>query len=175
MLAKLIIITCFLINPLEIFEYLPPVYKTYRFSSKSMHPTIQSGEYILADLQAYIESKPQRGKLIIFKSPQDNSIHFIKRIVGLEGDTIKIEGEKLFINNQLVKEEYAFFDKDVPAYDTNIGPLQIPPGMVFVLGDNRRKSMDSRSFGHIKLEDIIGQAILIFWSDDPTRRWKKVD
>ena len=130
----------------------------------SMHPTYKNGEYLMANKVTYRFKSPQRGDVIIFKysSTQD----FIKRIIGLPGDTVMLKDGQLYINDQLL-EESAYLDDSVY---TNGGDFlkegeskKVPEGEYFVCGDNRPHSSDSRTFGPIALDDIKGKAWIVYF------------
>ena len=125
----------------------------------SMEPTFQSGEYIFTSKITYKFRPMQRGDVIIFRSPKNPDIEYVKRIEGLEGDTVLVQNNEVYINGKLLTENYisaktnlwegGFLKEDVTA--------TIPEGFVFVMGDNRPRSSDSREFGPIDINSIIGQ------------------
>jgi signal peptidase I len=130
---------------------------------------------------------PKRGDIIVFKFPKDESKDFIKRVVGVEGDVIEIKNDQLFINNEAITTEHVgeFNDEDfstaveeleeslgdvkhhildrIKGYD-DFPPTTVPPNSVFVMGDNRDNSEDSRYWGFVKLNKIKGKALIIYWS-----------
>lgn len=124
----------------------------------SMEPTFDSGDYILTSKITYKFRAPQRGDVVVFKSPKNPDIDYIKRIIGLPNDRIMVQGGNVFVNNVLISEPYI-------AATTNLWdggfvkdgvPVIVPEGYMFVMGDNRPRSSDSREFGNVREEDIIG-------------------
>ncbi len=140
---------------------------------------------------------PKPGDVIIFKFPNDPDIDYIKRCVALENQTVMIREKKLFIDGVLfgmdsLNPNLKHEDPDIIAFDQgyenvypvgagsrdNYGPVVVPPGHVFVLGDNRDRSYDSRKWGFVPVENIIGKAMIIYWShspdDDFNIRWSRI-
>jgi len=151
-LAIFLVVYVFLIQP-------------HRVQGDSMLPNFKNGELILTDKVSYRFRTPKRGDIIVFKSPQDKKKDFIKRVIATKGENVKIEGGKIFINNDLLLENYL-----AQGVKTISGPttpesseFTVPPKQVFVLGDNRSHSSDSREFGSIETADIIGRAFVIYW------------
>ena len=151
--VEILLITLAIVIPIRYFLFQP-----FLVSGASMEPNFKQGEYLLIDEISYRFRKPQRGEVIVFKSPKDPSTYFIKRIIGLPGETIEIEGGGVRIYNlqfpvgMSLKEEYVS--------TLTQGELNVPlkKSEYFVLGDNRDHSSDSRSFGTIPKENIIGRA-----------------
>jgi signal peptidase I len=109
----------------------------------------------------------KRGEIVAFRSPSDPQIAFVKRIVAVGGDVIEIHGGIAYLNGQPLKEPYARWRSN-----GEMGPLRVPVGQLFMLGDNRNQSEDSRYWGPIPEENVIGEPLLIFWSyDAPSREW----
>jgi signal peptidase I len=116
-------------------------------------------------------TNPDRGDIIVFMFPEDETKDFIKRVVGLPGETVEIRGKKVYINGRPMSEPFTqHVDPGVvPHHITprdNLGPLVVPPDSYFVMGDNRDQSLDSRFWGFVKREKIKGRAFLIYWSWD---------
>lgn len=142
----------------------------HQVKGASMQPNFHDGEYILTDKISYRFSNPQRGDVIIFKSPTDQEVDFIKRIIGLPGEKVKISDGKIIIFNNEHKDGFVLNE----AYATN-GPtsggqdapqnteVSIGSDQYFVLGDNRIESFDSRSWGMLPKGNIIGKAWLRYW------------
>lgn len=125
----------------------------------SMENTFHSGEYIFTSKVTYKFRQIKKGDVVIFKSPKNNEIELIKRVIALPGDTIKIEGTDVFVNNIKISEPYI---KDntyvIPGGALMDGvPLTIPEGFIFVMGDNRGASSDSREFGPVPESLLIGE------------------
>lgn len=140
--------------------------------SRAMAPTIEHNDRILVDKLAFNTSQLKRNDLAIHWSsgpiPQLN----VKRIMGLPGETVEVREEQLLIDGKPVTDEFAFIDIDQPLIPelTNYGPVTIPAGSFFVLGDNRRNSLDSRMNGPIPADRFQGIARMIYWSNDYTFR-----
>jgi signal peptidase I len=158
--------------------------QAFKIPSGSMQPTLQIGDHLLVNkllyglrvpvygtrLLSYFE--PERGDIVVFVYPEDRDKDFIKRVVGVPGDRIEIRHKKLYRNGEPVDESYAkYTDPEGPAPRDNFGPVTVPPGQVFVMGDNRDHSFDSRFWGFVPYEDIKGKAFMIYWSWDGADSW----
>lgn len=130
--------------------------------SGSMRPTLEVGDRIFVNKFIYRFQEPARGDLIVFNYPLDPSQRFIKRLLALENEVIEIHNGVLYIEGKTLFEEYLHDEE----YRGSYGPVRIPEGKYFVLGDNRNNSEDSRFFGFVSQEEIIGQAFFIFWPLD---------
>lgn len=136
--------------------------------TNSMSLTILAGDRILVDKLWCQPTRLQRNDVVVFRSAgPDSSLH-IKRLIGLPGDKIEIADEKVLLNGEEWLDPHAFIDPDSSPQPelTNCGPIQIPSDSFFVLGDNRRRSKDSRIIGPIPLADLHGKARMIFWSQE---------
>lgn len=131
----------------------------------SMEPTFQSGDYILTSKITYKFRTPQRGDVIVFKSPKNPDIDYIKRIIGLPGDTLVVKSGRLYINDMLADESYVATITNLweGGYMKDGLPVIVPEGMIFVMGDNRPRSSDSREFGPVPLESIIGDVFYRYY------------
>jgi len=138
--------------------------------SGSMAPTIQYNDRILVDKLAFKSSQLKRNDLAIHWSLGPNPQLNVKRVIGLPGETVEIREEQLLIDGKPVTDEFGFIDIDQPLIPelTNYGPMTIPAGSFFVLGDNRRNSLDSRMNGPIPADRFQGIARMIYWSNDYT-------
>ena len=151
------------------------VIQAYKIPSGSMEPTLLVGDHILVSKFIYgIKapfinrtivpiSKPKRGDVIVFIYPKDKSKDYIKRVIGLPGDKIKIIGKDIFINGKLLDAQFGVYDKG-SRRNNNLGPIIVPAHGLFVMGDNRDHSYDSRYWGFVPLEFVKGKAIIIYWS-----------
>lgn len=141
------------------------VAEPHQVSGNSMVPNFHNGDYILTNKLAARFSTFQRGEVIILKSPQDSNKVFIKRIIALPNESVRIQSGRVYVNGQPLPESY--LPPGVITEDgTFIGEgeeIIIPQGQYFVLGDNRPASSDSREFGPIRKETIVGQAWLRYW------------
>jgi signal peptidase I len=143
------------------------VVQAFKIPSGSMLPTLQIGDHILVNKFLYYFRPIQRGDIIVFKFPQDETRDFIKRVVGLPGETLEIRGKQVFVNGTPIDEPYAVYG-DWPASRLGerekLGPFVVPPGRLFMLGDNRDHSMDSRVWGLLDVEKVKGKAFVVYFS-----------
>ena len=123
-----------------------------------MEPNLKTGERVLASRFAYLFSSPTRGDVIIFRYPADPSKNYVKRVIGLPGDMVQIESGKLYVNGESVHEPY----REIAAHG-DFGPEQIREGYLFVLGDNRDQSNDSRFWGELPMDNVEARAVLRYW------------
>lgn len=125
----------------------------------SMEPTFFNGEYIMTSKVTYRFRQPRRGDIIVFQSLRNRDIDYIKRIIGLPGDKVEVKNSEVFVNDILLTENYISEKTNLweGGYLQENVPVTVPKNMVFVLGDNRPRSSDSREFGPIPLESIIGE------------------
>jgi signal peptidase I len=124
----------------------------------SMEPTFQSGDYILTSKITYKLRPIERGDVVVFKSPRNTDIEFIKIIIGLPGDKILVSNGQVFVNDQLINENYISATTNLweTGYLKENEPIIVPQNYVFVMGDNRPRSSDSRDFGPVPIELIDG-------------------
>lgn len=137
-----------------------------RVDGFSMNPTLQNGEYVLVSRLAYKLDIPQRGDIIVFSFPVDQSQDLIKRVIGLPGETVSVQQNNVLINGIPLEEPYI---AQAPVYS---GQWTIPDGQLFVLGDNRNDSKDSHQWGLLPIENVIGKAMIIYW---PPPEWKLIN
>ncbi|MFJ7967828.1 signal peptidase I [Streptomyces sp. NPDC096324] len=128
-----------------------------RVESTSMEPTLLSGDHLLVDDRAYRDAPPRRGDVVVFEG---SGATLVKRVVAVAGDTVAIEDGVLEVDGRAV-EEPAVDPKTVDGM--YYGPARVPSGTVFVLGDNRRHSVDSRQFGPVPVTKVTGRVILRWW------------
>ena len=128
-----------------------------RVENISMEPTLMPGQFILVNKLAVKLNDIQRGDIIVFHFPQNVKEDYIKRIIGLPGDSIVIRANKVYVNNQEITESYISAE---PAYN---GTWVVPEGNLFVLGDNRNQSSDSHSWGYVPINLVVGKALVIYW------------
>lgn len=124
----------------------------------SMEPTFHSGDYILTSKITYKFRSPQRGDVVVFQSPKNPDIEYIKRVLGLPGDKVELKNGDLFINDVLIQENYIAAKTNLwdGGYLKESTPIIVPENYLFVMGDNRPRSSDSREFGPVPMESIIG-------------------
>ena len=149
------------------------IIQAYKIPSGSMRPTLIEGDRLMVNKFLYRFRPPRRGDIIVFKYPEERKREFIKRLIGVSGDVISIREGRVIVNGEIL---------DGPPFDViayaNRGSLEdpqasitVPPAMYFVLGDNSTSSRDSRFWGFVPKEDVIGKALVIFW---PIQRWRVV-
>lgn len=146
------------------------IVQAYEIPSGSMIPSIVIGDRLLADKIVYRFRAPERGEIVIFKNPLDESkVPLIKRVIGLPGDKLEIRNRELFINGQKIDESgyvyYETFDERLGPRD-NLGPITIPKSRYFMMGDNRDNSNDSRYWGFVPEENLVGRAFMIWMNWD---------
>ena len=141
------------------------VVQAFKIPSGSMLPTLKIGDHILVSKFIYDFEAVKRDDVIVFKFPLDESRDFIKRVIGLPGDTLEIRGRELLINGRPFKDPFAVYDAPA-AQDAqqHYGPIHIPPGHLFMMGDNRDHSMDSRVWGLLDAHKVIGKAFIVYFS-----------
>ncbi len=157
-IAKIAVIAALIVIPIRYFLFQP-----FFVKGQSMDPNFENGDYLIVDEISYRFSDPERGEVIVFKYPEDPSHRFIKRIVGLPGETVEIKDGKVIIykdgTSQVLNESEYLSDL------VTAGDFQITLGEneYFVLGDNRSFSFDSRKFGVLPRDKIIGRVIFRAW------------
>jgi signal peptidase I len=137
----------------------------HKVSGSSMVPNFHNGDYIITDKVSYKVGEPKRGDIIVFKNPRDESQDFIKRIIGVPGDKVKVQNGKVFVNGDQIPEPYlpnGLFTEN-RQYFTEGKEVTVEPGKFVVFGDNRPHSSDSREWGFITKEEIIGKVFLRYW------------
>ncbi|MBW2513678.1 MAG: signal peptidase I [Deltaproteobacteria bacterium] len=157
------------------------VVQAFKIPSGSMKETLQIGDHILVNKFIYgiklpfvqktlIPIKqPRRDDIIVFRYPENPKVDFIKRVVGIEGDVVEVRNKKLYVNDTLIDRDYAIHTDPhiIPAvYNKrdNFGPVIVPKHSLFVMGDNRDNSKDSRFWGFVDLKAVKGKAFMIYWS-----------
>ena len=174
------------------------VVQAFRIPSGSMEPTLLVGDHLLVSRLSYEMKlpftdivlldlgKPKRGDVVVFRYPEDRSKDFIKRVIGVGGDTVQIRDKVVYVNGQRLKDSHASFqDKAVIPGNLsprdNFGPVTVPRDSFFVMGDNRDRSYDSRFWGFVKKDDLIGRALVLYFSlngrpDDLLHvvRWERI-
>lgn len=174
------------------------VIQAFKIPSGSMKPTLQVGDHILVNKFIYgIKLRipftalnyslvpigsPKRNDVVVFIFPKETNKDFIKRVIGLPGDTVQIKDKKVYINNQPMVDPHGTYtdQRIIPEMEQprdNTGPIVVPPNMFFVMGDNRDESYDSRFWGFVDQKQILGQAFIIYWSWDRTEfgiRWNRL-
>ncbi len=157
------------------------LFQAFEIPSGSMEPTLRVGDQILVSRFIYGVRipftdkrwpkfrEPRRGDVIVFVYPVDRSKDFITRVIGVGGDTVQIIDKRIIINGVEVADSHAHFYSSVifPAFESprdNFGPIKVPHDRLFVMGDNRDNSYDSRFWGFVPVRDVLGEALIIYWS-----------
>lgn len=128
-----------------------------RVDGFSMRPTLEDGEFLLVDKVSYFLGEVKRGDIIVFHFPLNPDEELIKRVIGLPGDHIVVQEGQVFVNGQMLNESYI---AQPPLYN---GDWMVADGHLFVLGDNRNNSNDSKDWGMLPAENVVGKAVLIYW------------
>ncbi|MCK8825641.1 signal peptidase I [Fuchsiella alkaliacetigena] len=134
------------------------VVQAFYIPSGSMEPTLEPGDRIFVNKFIYRFRDPERFDIMVFDYPVDPSMRFIKRVIGLPGEEVKIEGGKVHIDGEPIEEDYTLQD----SY-SDYSPVEVPADHYFVLGDNRNNSEDSRYWGFVPRDKVIGKSLVRFW------------
>ncbi|MBN1589642.1 MAG: signal peptidase I [Pirellulales bacterium] len=173
------------------------VAEAFSIAANSMAPNFLKGDLVLADKQAYRNGPPQRGDVIVFRNPMDRKMNYIKRVVGLPGDRVEVREGVVYLDGKPLPQKratssimgpaelpegaelfeehggdraYLIAKHRGPSEVPDFAETEVPPGHVFVLGDNRDRSLDSRRFGCVPIGDIKGRATFLYW---PAGRWSR--
>jgi len=167
------------------------VIQAYKIPSGSMIPTLLIGDHILVNKFIYgtkipFSNKsvlhfrdPQRGEIVVFKYPKDPSRDFIKRVIAVGDEKLEIHGKKIYISNKLIDDPWGYYEGGESAYSNPI-TLTVPKDKFFVMGDNRNNSHDSRFWGFVSRNEIVGRAFIIYFSWDKEAdifhksRWSRI-
>ena len=156
------------------------VVQAFRIPSSSMEPTLLVGDYLLVnkfiygiripytDTKFLQFKKPQRGDVIVFIFPLDPSKDFIKRVIGTEGEKVQIIDKRIYINDRLIDDPWGHFENigsvEYRRSIENFGPVVVPEDSLFVMGDNRNNSEDSRFWGFLRVNAVLGKAFILYFS-----------
>jgi signal peptidase I len=176
-----------------VFFVMTFVVQAFQIPTGSMIPKLLVGDFLLVNKMAYARplfplegfllpyKQIVRKDIVVFKWPKDLTKDFVKRVIGLEGEKVEIRAKQLYINDQPVDEPYKIHKKERPAYSTddqyqydlaigaNYGPVIVPKGHLFAMGDNRDDSADSRTWGFVPLANIKGRPWIIYFSYEAER------
>jgi len=157
------------------------IIQAFKIPSSSMEPTLLIGDHILVNKfiygiripysdklfgeskKLYEWKKPQRGDVIVFIFPKDRDKDFIKRVIGTEGEKVEIIRNKIYINDKLIDDPWGHFIMPRASIE-EYGPVKVPRGSLFVMGDNRDNSQDSRFWGFVNVNEVKGKAFIIYYS-----------
>jgi signal peptidase I len=161
--------------------------QAFKIPTGSMEPNLLIGDHLLVNKLVYSPSfarwedalfgkKPiQRGHVVVFKYPEEPWRDFIKRVIGLPGETVEIRGRQVLVDGQPIDDRFAHWaprrddDPEHGALHDGWGPQVVPPGHILVLGDNRDNSRDGRFWGFLPIDQVKGRALLVYWSYEATR------
>jgi signal peptidase I len=176
------LITIFAIQPIDEFVIKKNIVQAYKIPSGAMKPNLIVGDHILVNKLTYNKVQPNRGDIIVFKYPVDPKKAFIKRVIGIGGDVVESRDKKLYVNHEPVNPDFGVYTDphiipgNVRPRD-NFGPIKVPDNSLFVMGDNRDESFDSRFWGYVDLKAVNGKAFIIYWSWDKHKfeaRWDRI-
>ncbi len=170
------------------------VVQAFKIPSGSMIPTLLIGDHILVNKFSYGIKNPFTGEawvpfntperldVVVFKYPENPAQDFIKRVIGVSGDRVEIKNKKVFVNGSEIQVKNAvnldpnIYSGSIPPRD-NYGPVTVPPNSLFVMGDNRDNSHDSRFWGFVDLKAVKGKAFMLYWSwnkENFSVRWRRI-
>lgn len=158
---KIVIIALVIVVPIRYFLFQP-----FFVKGQSMEPSFESGDYLIIDEISYRLRTPERGEVVVFKNPQNQNQRFIKRIVGLPGETVELKDGKVAITanfKKFILDESAYLPVHIRTDPKLFRNITLEKDEYFVLGDNRLNSSDSRIFGPLPRENIIGRVIFRPW------------
>jgi len=153
------------------------IVQAFKIPSSSMEPTLLVGDHLLVNkfiygvripytnIKFFQYKKPQRGDIIVFIFPKDRSKDFIKRVIGTEGEKVAIIHNKIYINDKMIDDRWGHFTITRPSIE-EYGPVKVPEGFLFVMGDNRDNSQDSRFWGFVNINEVKGKAFIVYFSWD---------
>jgi signal peptidase I len=145
-----------------LFFLINAVSARIRIDGSSMEPNLHHGEFVIVSKVNYKIGEPERGDVVVFDFPRNITQEYIKRIIGLPGEEIKIEDGQVYVNGEALVEPYLKLE---PYYE---GEWQVQDNELFVLGDNRNNSSDSHNWGMVPMENVVGEALLVYW---PPSSW----
>jgi signal peptidase I len=155
-----------LVLAVVLFVGINAVSARVRVDGFSMRPTLEDGEFVLVSKLSYKFGEFQHGDIIVFHFPLNPDEELVKRIIGLPGDHVLVKDNQVYVNGELLNETYI---AQAPLYS---GEWTVPEGTLFVLGDNRNNSNDSKDWGLLPQENVVGKAVLIYW---PPPLWKVLE
>jgi signal peptidase I len=153
------------------------IVQAFKIPSSSMEPTLLVGDHLLVnkfiygvripytDIKFFKYKKPKRGDIIVFIFPKDRSKDFIKRVIGTGGEKVAIIHNKIYINDKMIDDRWGHFTMPRSSIE-DYGPVKVPEGSLFVMGDNRDNSQDSRFWGFVNINEVKGKAFIVYFSWD---------
>jgi signal peptidase I len=156
------------------------VIQTFAADTRSMEPAVLAGDHVVVDKTAYALSEPKRGDIVFYSSTEHPQTIFMKRIVGMPGETIEIRKRVVFVNGKKIDEPYVQFlrpSTDGTFNGDSMAPTVIPDDAYFLLGDNRDNSLDGRFMGPVQRPQLLGKSKMIYFSSDPAThmpRWNRI-
>lgn len=153
------------------------IVQAFKIPSSSMEPTLLVGDYLLvnkfiygvripySNIKFFEYKKPKRGDIIVFIFPKDRKKDFIKRVIGTEGEKVTLLHNKIYIDDKLIDDPWGHFTRPRSSIE-DYGPVKVPEGSLFVMGDNRDNSQDSRFWGFVKTNEVKGKAFIVYFSLD---------
>lgn len=171
--STLAFIGIYLANPFGTASWDPRArilgYATFRIPSTAMAPTLKPGDFILVQTSAYASTHPKIGEIITFHYPRNPAIDYVKRVAAGPGDKISIRKGVVYVNSNPIPEPYLDTDRLYKPFSIAMDETTIPSGQLFVLGDNRDESSDSRIWGTVPTQSVIGKVTYIWWSSNRDR------
>lgn len=173
----------FVIQPAGL-DLIRRVIQAFKIPVGSMAPTLLDGDHVLVDKSiSWSGTVLRRGEIIVFKFPEDETKEFIKRVIGLPGETIEIRNKNVYVNGTALDDstytqriDPGIIDGTINPRD-NFGPVTVPDEAYFVMGDNRDQSLDSRFFGYVQRSKVMGKMLCVYWSWDQKSsrvRWDRI-
>jgi signal peptidase I len=154
-------------------QQLIGTFHSYRIVGGFMSPTLAQEDHVLVD-SSYVLEQPRRGDIVVFPRPDKPAQTLIQRVMAVEGETIELKNKAIYVNGRLIADSWghSFDGKVMPGSESNrdnMGPLRIPDGAIFALGDNRDSALDSRFFGAVRKETIQRKPLYIYWATNKRR------
>lgn len=161
--------------------------QAFKIPSSSMEPTLLIGDHLLVNRLSYVAKvpftdivlfrlgSPSRGDVVVFRYPVERDKDFIKRVIATEGETVEIRDKAIFVNGKRIDDQWGrYLDKDIVSGflspKDNLMPVKVPKDAIFVMGDNRDRSLDSRFWGFVHRDDLVGKAFILYFSWDRNAR-----
>jgi len=155
-----------LLLSVTLFFLINAVSARIKIDGSSMEPNLHHGEFVIVSKINYRLGEPERGDVVVFDFPRNITKEYIKRVIGLPGEQVRVQAGKVYINGIELSEPYL---KMEPQYE---GQWDVPENALFVLGDNRNNSSDSHSWGMVPMNNLVGEALLVYW---PPESWGMIN